>query len=165
MKLVDAIQNALEITMEKDPTACKHQRILLCDGIWLTYSLLPCSLGPGPSLFDLPFTFTIIHGMGRSRKLNRGRPGSIHHVNDVRWTRGGRKGGGAQLPKQRAGPSVRVLYCVFGPQTLAWWKLLVLTVKKLAFKFTTYIFEYWLLPPYVHLVSTHVMNAPRPSPF
>ena len=29
-------------------------------------------------------------------------------------------------------------------------------------KFITYIFEYWLLP---HLASTHVMNAPRPTPF
>ena len=42
------------------------------------------------------------------------------------------------------------------------WKLLVLTGKKLAFKFNT-----WILvpPPYVHLASTHMMNAPRPSPF
>ena len=51
-----------------------------------------------------------------------------------------------------------------GLQTLVWWKLLVLTGKKLAFKFSTYMFEYGLLSPYVHLESTHVMNAPRPSP-
>ena len=43
-------------------------------------------------------------------------------------------------------------------------EVLVLSGKKLAFKFSTYIFEYRLLPPYVHLASTHVMNAPRPSP-
>ena len=35
----------------------------------------------------------------------------------------------------------------FGLQTLAWSKLLILTGKKLAFKFSTYIFEYWPLPP------------------
>ena len=28
-----------------------------------------------------------------------------------------------------------------------------------------YIFEYRLLPPNIHLASTHVMNAPRPSSF
>ena len=27
----------------------------------------------------------------------RGRPGNTYHVNDVRWTRGGRRGGGARL--------------------------------------------------------------------
>ena len=53
---------------------------------------------PGLPHFDLLFAFTIIHGIGRSMKLKWGRPGSIHHVNDVRWTRGGRRGGGAQLP-------------------------------------------------------------------
>ena len=33
------------------------------------------------------------------------------------------------------------------------------------FQVCTYIFEYRPLPPYVHLMSTHVMNAPRPSLF
>ena len=36
--------------------------------------------------------------------------------------------------------------------------------KKLAFKFSTYIFGYRPLPPYIHLAFTHVMDAPRPSP-
>ena len=43
----------------------------------------------------------------------QGRPGSIHHVNDVRWMRSGCRGGGVQLPKQLTGPSVRALYRVF----------------------------------------------------
>ena len=34
------------------------------------------------------------------RKLKRGRPGSIHHMNDIRWTQGVHREGGAQLPKQ-----------------------------------------------------------------
>ena len=68
------------------------------------------SLVPKPP----PFVFTIIHGWWR--------PGSIHHMNDVRWTWGGRRGGGVQLPKQHTGPSIRALYHVFGLQTLAWWK-------------------------------------------
>ena len=51
-----------------------------------------------------------------------------------------------------------------GPN-LALLKLLVLTGKKLAFKFSTYIFEYQSLPTYIHCTLTHVMNAPRPSLF
>ena len=69
-----------------------------------------------PSLprFDLP-----LESEDR-QKLKQGRPGSIHHVNDVRWTQGGRRGGGgAQLPKQRTGPSIRALYRVFRLQTIA----------------------------------------------
>ena len=74
---------------------------------------------------------------------------------------------GGRAQQQRTGPSIRVLYRVFGLQTLVWRKLLVLNGKKLAFKFSMYIFEYRSLPlpPYVHLASTHVMNAPRPSLF
>ena len=73
----------------------------------------------------------------------------------ITWmTSGGHdRGGGAQLPRQRTGPSVRALYRIFELQTLAWWKLLVLTSKKLAFKFSMYIFEYRPLSPYVHLAS------------
>ena len=99
------------------------------------------------------------------QKLKQGRPGSIHHVN---WPQvSGHKvdigGEGPNWPKQCTGPSVRALYCVFGLHTLAWWKLLAnLTGKKLTFKFSTYIFVYRPLPPYVHLMSTHMMNAPRP---
>ena len=51
-----------------------------------------------------------------------------------------------------------------GPN-LALLKLLVLTGKKLAFKFSTCIFEDRSLPTYNHCTSTHVMNAPRPSLF
>ena len=46
----------------------------------------------------------------------------------------------------------------FGPPDIS---MMESTCKKLAFKFSTYR----PLPPYVHLVSTHVMNAPGPSPF
>ena len=70
------------------------------------------ALVPGLSRFDLPFAFTIVHRIIRSVKIKMGK--EIHHVNDVRWTRGGCRGGGAQLPKQRTQPSVRVLYCILG---------------------------------------------------
>ena len=42
-----------------------------------------------PPFFVLRFAFSIIHGSGK-----RGRPGLIHHVCDVRWTRGERRGEG-----------------------------------------------------------------------
>ena len=118
---------------------------------------------PGFPCFDLPFAFTIKHDRW---KLKRGRPGSIHHVNDVRWTRGGHREGGAQLPKQHTGPSVRALYLVFRLQTLTWWKLLILNGKKLAFKFATYIFEYQPLPTYTSrpLMWWMLPGLPRFSP-
>ena len=52
------------------------------------------SLVPRPPPF-LPSV--CVHNNTRERKTSekRGRPGSIHHVNDVRWTRGGHRGGGA----------------------------------------------------------------------
>ena len=58
-------------------------------------------LGSGVAMFPgLPlfvfFGLRIIHGGGRARKT--GRPGNTYHVNDVRWTRGGRRGGGVRIP-------------------------------------------------------------------
>ena len=97
--------------------------------------------------FYILFAFIILHEIGRSaEKLKWGRPGTIHHVNDVRWMWGGRRGRGPTA-KQCTGVSVQALYCSFGLETLAWSKLLGLTSKKLAFKFSTYIFEYRSLPP------------------
>ena len=58
------------------------------------------SLGPRLPPFDLHFAFTIIHKIGTLVKIKWGRPGSIHHVNDVRLTQGERRRGGAQLPKK-----------------------------------------------------------------
>ena len=58
--------------------------------------------------------------------------------------------GGGQLPMQRTGSSVRVLYHSFGLQTSAWSKLLVLTGKKLAFKFSTLLIILSITPPPPH---------------
>ena len=73
-------------------------------------------------------------------------------------TQGGCERGGAQLPEQCTGSSIRALYRSLGLHTLAWLKLPVLdlTGRKLTFKFSTYVFECRSLPPYVHLVSTPV---------
>ena len=49
-------------------------------------TLCPCAL------MLCPPAFSIIHGRGRARKT-----GNTNHVNDVKWTQGGRRGGGAQL--------------------------------------------------------------------
>ena len=54
------------------------------------------SLVPGPPLFFiLRFAFSIIHGSGKARKM--GKAWEHHHVNDVRWMRGGRRGEGSAL--------------------------------------------------------------------
>ena len=51
-----------------------------------------------PPFFVLRFAFSIIHGSGRARKTGKLRPGNTYHVNDVWWTRGGRRGGVAHQP-------------------------------------------------------------------
>ena len=77
-------------------------------------------------------------------------------------TSGGHKVNVGPTANQRTVPSVQVLYRSFRLQTLAQTKLLVLTGKKLNFKFSVYMLEYWpLRPPCVH---SHE-NAPRPPPF
>ena len=55
------------------------------------------------------FSSVCVHNNTRKTGEKRGRPGSIHHVNDVRWTRGGRR---SQLPKLCTGSSVLVLHHV-----------------------------------------------------
>ena len=63
--------------------------------------------------------------------------------------------GGREVDMGGRGPTAKTMHRTvrlsalphFGLQTLVWWKLLVLTGKKLAFKFSTYIFEYRPLPP------------------
>ena len=76
-------------------------------------------------------------------------------MNDIRWTRGGRRG--------RRGPAAKTmhrtirsqaLYCAFGLQNLACWKLVVLTSKKLAFKFSTYVYLN-ISPSPLHLPRVH----------
>ena len=47
---------------------------------------------PGLPHFDLPFAFMEYTEYTESEdQIKRGRPGSIHHVNDIRWMRGGRE--------------------------------------------------------------------------
>ena len=61
-------------------------------------------------------------------------------------------GGGAQLPKQRTGSSIRALYRSFVLQMLAWSRLPTrLDSKKTAFKFSIYISAFFpLCPPCIH---------------
>ena len=102
------------------------------------------------------FSFTIY-----TAGEERGRPGNIRHVNDIRWT--WREGLHCQNdtldhPFERS-------IAVLAVQMLAWSKLLILASRKLTVKFSTYVFVYRPLPLYVHLASTHVINAPRHSFF
>ena len=45
------------------------------------------------------------------------------------------------------------------------WIIRLSALPQFRFKFSLYWFEYHPLPPYVHLMSTRVMNEPRPSLF
>ena len=68
--------------------------------------------------FYLPFGFTIIHRSGRLAKNREGQGAFITWMTSGGRELGGRRGGGAQLPKQHTGPSIQALYCVFVLQTL-----------------------------------------------
>ena len=105
-----------------------------------------------------PFLPSIcVHNNTREWKTGekQGWPGNIHHLNDIRWTRGKRRGGGAQLPKQCTGLSIRALHCRFGLPILAWWKLLVLTSKKLAFCLVRAYLDIGPSPPHPPCVHSH----------
>ena len=96
--------------------------------------------------------FIIIQSRGAEDQWKRGKAGCQV---DVRWTwEGGEEGGGNWQNNALDHSFEHVLYRSIGVQTLAWSKLLVLTGKKLAFKFsTTHI---WisapppLSPPCIH---------------
>ena len=76
---------------------------------------------------------------------NRKGLGSIHHVNGVRWTWGGRRG---------VGPNYQTMHWIIRSSALSQvWIPDLIMIETTAPS-----------PPYVHLTSTHVMNAPRPSP-
>ena len=136
------------------------------------------SFGPRPPPFCVfQFAFSIIHGMDLRKKM--GRPGLIHHVSDIRWTRGGRendvrgKGPTAWALQQWLGPfrrsRVRMLYHrPIGKFSL--YKLWAYTYSKLrttlcsntpeCVSATHIIFEVglfpltsFLYPPRVHLTS------------
>ena len=51
---------------------------------------------PGLPRF-LFFGFRLLYTEAEERE-KRGRPGNTYHVNDVWWTRGGRRGGGGRCP-------------------------------------------------------------------
>ena len=67
------------------------------------------NLVPRPPLF-LPSICIHIDTWKQNSGEKQGRTGLIHHVNDIRWTRGGHRGRGAQLQKQHNGLSVRAFY-------------------------------------------------------
>ena len=96
-------------------TKIRHSPVNMC---------VICSLVPWPSLL-LPSV--CLHNNTRERKTCEkwGRPGSIHHVNDVRWTRGGqevdkrwtRSGGGVDVGGR--GPTTKTMPWIIHSNTLA----------------------------------------------
>ena len=116
-----------------------------------------------PLFFVLRFAFSIIHGNGRARKTGKAwsHPSREWCQVDARWTWKWRKGEGTNRKKQHTGSYVGALYRSSGLKTLAWSKILTFTGRKLTFG--VYLLHIWIsvLP----LVSTHVMDETRPSPF
>lgn len=101
---------------------------------------------PGlPGFLFVRFALTIVHRRLKSVQKKQGRPGSIHHLNDIRWTQGGRK-------------SVQYILDQF---IIHLARLECSTVK--SGLSLTYL---QLGPPTLHSPNvTHMVHAPRPSSF
>ena len=82
-------------------------------------------------------------------------------MSDNRWMRGavGERGPAAIITSQIIYLSALEI-TLHGLQMLVGSRVLVLTSKKLTFKLSACIY-----PPYIHLVSTQMMNEIRPSSF
>ena len=79
-------------------TVCVHTR--LCTRAWERAGHMRLvhqqgSLAPRPTRSFCSSVCVANNTWMRKSGEERGRPGIIHHVSDIRWTRGGRKGGGA----------------------------------------------------------------------
>ena len=110
------------------------------------------SLVPRPPLF----AFTIIHG---STDEKRGRPGRIHHMNNV---------GGCEVDVRREGPHCKTTHWIIRSSALSqFWESKHYRDRKYSPPARNSLSRhaYCMLapPPYVHLASAHLMNAPRPS--
>ena len=74
-----------QVQQHSSPHAIEIPHIIIPDRIFLCMRLLHSLVPRPPPFFVLWFAFSIIHGSGRASE-KRGRPGLIHHVNDVRRT-------------------------------------------------------------------------------
>ena len=69
---------------------------------WERETVVLTSLVPRPPLFFiLRFSFSIVYTEAEERE-KQGRPGNTHHVNDVWWMQGGRRGGCCPSTNSRA---------------------------------------------------------------
>ena len=111
---------------------------------------------PGLPRFYLLFVF---HNNTWNRKIGKALTGKAweHPSHDVRWVRGGR-GGGPNCQNNAQDHLFEHSITFFGLQTLVWWKVLILTGKKLAFKFNTYISEYRPLPCVIVNIHSYYMS-------
>ena len=83
--------------------------------------------------------------------------GKAGSMNDIRWTQAGHREGGAPTAKYTRLFVHSTLLLVRTPDVHA--------VERIsAFKLSASIFDCGPLLPYIHLVSTHMMNAPRSFP-
>jgi len=103
------------------PITSNDQHSILSDNTWF-------SLVSRPPLF----LFFSLHQWWKQKSGEKwGRPGSIHHVNYVKWLWGGSRERVAQSKTKHTGSSVQVLYHYSGLQTFAELKLLPYSLSSL----------------------------------
>ena len=133
--------------------------------------ILSGTTGCSQASFYLPFAFTIMYGSGRLVE-KQGRPGSIHHVSNVRWTWDGCRGEEGHNCQNNVQDQPFERSLAFSDSTpyndgnYSSWP--VRNSLSTLVRIYLNIGPSPLHPPRVHscpLTYTHMMNAPRPSPF
>ena len=73
----------------------------------MTHKLIGGQIASFPGLPCIFYLLWHLHNTRERKSSENGeRSGSIHQVNDVRWTQAGHEGGGGQLPKRHIGSSI-----------------------------------------------------------
>ena len=115
--------------------------VLYCNNIHLGSTPILCTQCNGHS--QVFISVCKIHESGR---VGKAFITCEWHQVDARWMWGEGEEPNHKKKKKHTLPLIQALYCSSGLQTLVWSQLLVLTSRKIAFKLSSYIFEYRPLP-------------------
>ena len=135
------------------------------------HTLFLLSLVPWPPPFFFCSSVCVQYNTWKRKSdKKRGRPGNTYHVNDVRWTRGGHRGGGVQLQVHAQYTWERVLT---GPVEYSWscerlGSCLAVEHSMMNSSTLFNVFEYRLLPPASNSRPPdiiHMVSVLRYSPF
>ena len=120
---------------------------------------LPLASFPGLPCFCSSFAFSIIHRSRRMVEAWKHLWREWHQV-DVRWT----LGGGGPHSNNVPDSTIEHFIARWDPKRSLDWEYSTSSVRNLLAGLL-HTFLVWNHPPYVHLVSRHIIRVPRPFPW